>query len=73
MNAIKQALERLNSSIDTLEFHVDVAIANRPGHQADMFAGAPSVPAASNQNSAEIAQKLDNAIEAVEKLLKGAK
>ncbi|MCD8494145.1 MAG: hypothetical protein LRY39_01845 [Alphaproteobacteria bacterium] len=72
MNGIKQALERLNTSIDTLEFHVDVAMANNPGHQGDMFAGASSVPAASNQNNVVIAQRLDNAIDAVEKLLKGA-
>lgn len=72
MNAIKQALERLNASINVLEFNVDVSLAARPGHQTDMFAAAPAVPPASNQNNAAIAERLDNAIEAVEKLLKGA-
>lgn len=72
MNAIKQALERLNASINTLEFNVDVAVANKPGHQADMFSVGPAVPSPSNQNNVVIAQRLDHAIEAVEKLLKGA-
>ncbi|MCD8497877.1 MAG: hypothetical protein LRZ85_07240 [Alphaproteobacteria bacterium] len=72
MNAIKQALERLNASIDTLEFNVDYTMANKPGQQGDMFSSAPAVPAsASNQNNVVIAQRLDNAIDAVEKLLKG--
>ncbi|HRQ60854.1 MAG TPA: hypothetical protein PLO23_05000 [Alphaproteobacteria bacterium] len=68
MNGIKQALERLNGSINTLEFNVEVALAHKPGQQGDMFSG----PAPSNQNSAVVAQRLDKAIDAVEKLLKGA-
>ena len=73
MNAIKQALERLNAALNVLEFNVDVSLANKPGHQGDMFdGGASAQPAASNQNNALIAERLDNAIETVEKLLKGA-
>lgn len=71
MNSIKQALERLNGSINTLEFNVELAVAHSSGQQGDMFS-APSKPAPSNQNSAAVAQRLDNAIDAVEKLLKGA-
>lgn len=74
MNAIKQALERLNGSINTLEFYMEVLEAEKrepqAGPQGDMFSAA--APAPSNQNSAIVAQRLDNAIDAVEKLLKGA-
>lgn len=73
MNAIKEALERLNASINTLEFNADVSTSKRQEPQGDMFTAVPpAAPPPSNQNSAVVAQRLDNAIEAVEKLLKGA-
>lgn len=72
MHAIKEALERLNSSINRLDdaaAQYDSAVPNKAhGNQPDMFDAPLKSP--SNENKrAEITARLDNAIETVERIL----
>lgn len=74
MSAIKQALIRLNGSLQNLENSIANAENTPQGGQRDMF-GAHN-PAPSNQNDvnvALVAQRLDIAIEKVEEILSEAK
>ena len=73
MSALKQALEKLNGSLNNLETSVNGLEGNLTGAQRDMFGH----PAASNENStaidtALVAQRLDIAIERVEQVLSEA-
>ena len=63
MSVILQALEKQDKSVEKLEGSVESLSNGTAEFQPDMFG------AASNQNTVEIAEKLDNAIEKVEFLL----
>lgn len=71
MSAIQSALQNLNSVIGQLEHSVETMEMARRGEQRDMFASAPSNEngQASAVSGELIAQRLDSAIEKVEKLL----
>ena len=78
MSAIKQALEKLNTSLNDLETSVGSLERNLTGEQRDMFGHPPAV----NENTGEtngaaidaalVAQRLDIAIERVEQVLSEA-
>lgn len=75
MSAVRQAITRLSRAVDHLESsvgHVEQALV---GKQRDMFSSpsvrVPEVPANGNALDADlVAQKLDSAIERIEKALK---
>lgn len=73
MSAIQQAISKLNRAIGNLEGSVHHVEASMKGQQRDMFAApAPAKPVA-NSNSLDpelVASRLDNAINAIEKVLK---
>lgn len=71
MSAVKQAMSKLDYVVAKLEGSVEGLEQTLAGQQRDMF----SAPSASNGNGqhpqgAVMAQRLDNAIEKVEQLLK---
>ena len=73
MTALAQALQKLNGSLNNLEAKVNGLETNLSGSQRDMFGH----PEAVNENGtnidpAVVAQRLDIAIEKVEKVLQEA-
>jgi len=76
VTALKQALEKLNGSLNNLENSVGSLEHTLAGEQRDMF----GVPSASNENDTDataidaalVAQRLDIAIERVEQVLNEA-
>lgn len=76
MSAVRQAIARLSHAVDNLEYSVDHIEQTLTGKQRDMFsmplpARVPERVANNNVLNAElVAQKLDRAIEQIEKALK---
>ncbi len=73
MSAIRTSLQRLTAALGNLETSVDQLETSVTGVQRDMFATGPSnengAKASGSENKKVIADRLDNAIEKVEKLL----
>lgn len=69
MSAIHAAMENLQQVVRNLEKSVIILEKNRLGEQRDMFAQASNENAVGSISSELIAQRLDNAIQKVERLL----
>ncbi len=70
MSAIHSALENLHTVIGNLERSVDTLEMTRVGEQRDMFQQPSNENGLDKAKGVMIAQRLDSAIEKVERLLK---
>lgn len=75
MSAVRTSLQRLTAAIGSLETSVDMLENAKMGEQRDMFAApvsnenANEAKLAASQNKKAMADRLDTAIEKVEKML----
>ena len=69
MRSIRSSLENLLHAVNNLEQAAEQIEASQQGHQRDMFLSASNENKATQQQNDAIAQRLDMAIERVERLL----